>query len=87
MFLIFKMLEKEVLDKVSCLPVVFRIHRHLTEEILHVRTLYRKGSKTVPEIVKSEKCLCACLAALVFRRNETSAQLNGVRKILVDEFL
>ena len=79
LLLVFEMLEEEVLDKVAGLTVVFRIHCHLAEEILHVRSLDTQRTETVPEVIKSEKSLCTGLAALIFRSDEASAELNGIR--------
>ena len=85
--LVFKMLEEEVLDKVSCLTVVFRIHRHLSEEVLHFRLHDRQRSKAVPKIVQSEKGLHAGLTALIFGSDEASSQLDRVWKVFLQEFL
>ena len=71
--LVFEMLEKEMLYQVACLAVVVRIHRHLAEEIFHVRLFDDEGSESVPKIVKGEQCLCSGLPALIFGSHETSS--------------
>ena len=76
-----------MLDKVPRLTVVFRIHRHLSEEILHFRLHDRQRSKTVPKIVQSEKGLHAGLTALIFGSDEASSQLDRVWKVFLQEFL
>ena len=43
-FLILEMLEQEILYKVPCLSVVFRIHSHFSEEIFHIRSFLYQGS-------------------------------------------
>ena len=42
--LVFEMFEKEILDQIARFTVIFRIHGHLSEEILHVRSLDGKCS-------------------------------------------
>ena len=81
------MLEEEVLDEVSCLTVVLRIHGHLAEEVLHVGALDDERSETVPKVIESEKRLCTSLTALILRSYEASSELDCVWEIFLDELL
>ena len=81
------MLEEEVLDKVACLPVVLRIHCHLSEEVFHLRVDDSKYAEAVPEVVKGEKSLGSCLAALIFRCYKASAKLDRIWKVVLDELV
>ena len=81
------MLEQEVLDQVAGLTVVFRIHGHLSEEVFHCRIGDSECSESVPEVVQCEESLGTGLAALVFRSNEASSELDRKRKVFLYEFL
>ena len=70
LLLVFEMLLEEKENHISAAPVVRRVHRHLSEEILDVRHDDGERTKSVPKVVESEYGLVACTSRLVFEADK-----------------
>ena len=85
--LVIEMLLEEIENHVAATTDVRRIHRHLAEEIFYFRIENRQSAQTIPEIVESKDALGVGTHILIFERNEGTAQLYGIRHILLEELV
>ena len=79
------MLLEEIQNHVASTADIRRIHRHLAEEILHVRLDDGERSESVPKVVKSEKTLGTTARALILERHERTSEFHGVRHIVAQK--
>ena len=81
------MLLEEVENHVATTTDVRWIHRHLAKEILHLWVKHSQGAQAIPEIIQGKDALAVLANILILNRNERTAQLHGVRHVILQELV